>query len=238
MGVDAEIVIVPNGVDIQPFRSPKIHQKREDFGFNSSDILLMYFGRLGPEKNLPFLLRSFRGVAQAYSQVKLLIIGSGPESENLQEMANQMGLQSRVHFTGFIPYEDLPGYLPMADAFVTASISEVHPLSVIEAMASGQPVLGIQSPGVGDIVEDGVTGYLVDGEDLASFTAKMVRLATDHDKRKQMGDEARKAAEQYDIVRTTRLLVDCYQQAISSNARRKRSWSMRMNRMIDRWRRS
>jgi len=238
MGVDAEIVIVPNGVDIQPFRSPDIVQNREDFGFKPNDILLIYFGRLGPEKNLPFLLRSFRWVAQAYSQVNLLLIGGGPEQENLKEMVQEMGIESRVRFTGIIPYELLPGYLPMADAFVTASISEVHPLSVIEAMASGLPVLGIQSPGVGDIVEDGITGYLVDGEDLASFTAKMVRIATDHDKRKQMGIEARKEADQYDIERTTKRLVDCYQQVISSNARRKRSWTMRVNRKLDRWRRS
>jgi len=153
-------------------------------------------------------------------------------------MVQQMGIESRVRFTGIIPYDLLPSYLPMADAFVTASISEVHPLSVIEAMASGLPVLGIQSPGVGDIVEDGITGYLIDGEDLATFTAKMVRMATDHDKRKRMGIEARKAADQYAIERTTNLLVECYQHAISSNAWRKRSWTMRINRMLDRWRRS
>ncbi len=237
MGVDAKIDIVPNGVDIQPFRFPNEVRKREDFGFKSSDIILMYFGRLGPEKNLQFLLRSFRGVAQTYNQVNLMLIGGGPDKENLQEHVRQMGMESRVCFTGLIPYEQLPGYIPLADAFVTASISEVHPLSLIEAMASGLPVLGIQSPGVEDIVEDDVTGYLVEGEDLAAFTAKMVRLAIDHEKRKQMGVEARKSADRYAIERTTNLLVECYENVITSNARRKRSWSMRMNRMLDRWRR-
>jgi len=64
----------------------------------------------------------------------------------------------------------------MGDAFVTASVTEVHPLTVIEAMASGLPVLGIQSPGVGDTIQEGVTGFLAPQEDLAMFTAKMVKL--------------------------------------------------------------
>ena len=58
----------------------------------------------------------------------------------------------------------MPGYLAMCDAFVTASVTEVHPLSVIEAMAASLPVMGIHSPGVGDTVEDGITGFLVDGK--------------------------------------------------------------------------
>ncbi len=70
------------------------------------------------------------------------------------------GLHGRVGFAGLIDYAELPRYLAMADAFVTASVTEVHPLSVIEAMASGLPVLGIVSPGIEDTVEDGQTGYL------------------------------------------------------------------------------
>jgi glycosyltransferase involved in cell wall biosynthesis len=238
MGVDANIEIVPNGVELQPFLSPQFAQKRESFGFSPDDILLMYVGRLGPEKNLPFLLRSFHGLAQAFKKVNLLIIGSGSERENLDEMVKQMGIEARVSFTGFVPYELLPTYMPMGDAFVTASITEVHPLSVIEAMASGLPVLGIQSPGVGDIVEDGATGYLVDGEDLATFTAKMVLLATDHEKRQQMGEQARRSAQQYAIERTTRLTVDCYQKAIDTVANRRRSWPTRVNQIFDRRRKT
>jgi glycosyltransferase involved in cell wall biosynthesis len=199
MGVDAKITVVPNGVDIKPFRSPEKVLDRKSFGFKQDDILLLYVGRLGPEKNLPFLLRSFRGLALAYDRVYLLLVGEGPASEDMRDMVKQMKMESRVKFTGLIPYDELPGYLAMGDAFVTASISEVHPLSVIEAMASGLPVLGIQSPGIGDTIEDGATGFLVDGEDLAAFTAKMMLLSTGHENRKQMGNQAKVAAEEYSI---------------------------------------
>lgn len=238
MGVDAKITVVPNGVDIKPFRSPERVLDRKSFSFKQDDILLMYVGRLGPEKNLPFLLRSFRGLALAYDRVYLLLVGEGPASEDMRDMVKQMKMESRVRFTGLIPYDELPGYLAMGDAFVTASISEVHPLSVIEAMASGLPVLGIQSPGIGDTIEDSVTGFIVDGEDLAAFTAKMMLLSTGHEKRKQMGNQAKVAAEEYSIERTIKVLVDCYQHAIDASAKRKRTWSTRVNRVFDRWRKT
>ena len=86
---------------------------------------------------------------------------------------------------------------------LTASVTEVHPLSVIEALASGLPVVGIQSPGVGDIVEDGVTGYLAPEEDLAVFTAKISRIITDHETRKLMAQKAKEVSMIYSIENTT-----------------------------------
>ncbi|MGW8249314.1 MAG: glycosyltransferase, partial [Anaerolineales bacterium] len=189
-GVDSEIVVIPNGVDLKPLKDHAQKQDRASWGFSQEDTLLIYVGRLGPEKNIPFLLRSFAGVVQAYDNVSLLLVGDGPEKDNLEDRVRHMGLDSRVRFTGLVPYEKMPGYLAMADGFVSASISEVHPLSVIEAMASGLPVLGIRSPGIEDTLVNGETGFLSETDDLAGFTAKMVRLVTDHEKRAAMGLQA------------------------------------------------
>ena len=121
----------------------------------------------------------------------MLLIGDGPERDNLQDRVKHMGLENKVVFTGMLPYDQVPGYLAMADAFVTASVTEVHPLSVIEAMAAGLPVLGIQSPGVGDTVQDGETGLLAAEEDLAGFTAKLVRMVVDGEARRRMAAQRR-----------------------------------------------
>jgi 1,2-diacylglycerol 3-alpha-glucosyltransferase len=159
LGVSSPIEIIPNGVDLQLFRLT-CQDCRQDFGFRQEQLLLIYSGRLGPEKNLGFLIRAFAGTAEAIKNAHLLIVGGGPEEDQLRQLANQTGISERVHFTGMLPYSELPRYLSMCDAFVTASVTEVHPLSVIEAMATGLPVLGIHSVGVGDTVEDGVTGLL------------------------------------------------------------------------------
>jgi glycosyltransferase involved in cell wall biosynthesis len=134
-----------------------------------------------------------------------------------------------------VPYQEVYRYLVMADAFVTASVTEVHPLSVIEAMACGLPVLGIQSPGVGDIVEDSLTGLLAPEEDLAVFTAKMVRLVVDHAAREEMGLKTRQAAQAYDIEHTTVMMLERYQRVVKNSASRKQGLRARFTRWMDFW---
>jgi len=234
-GVDAPIDVVPNGVDIQPFLQAPNPLDRTQFGFSPDDVLLIYVGRLGPEKNLGFLLRSFAGTAKAYDHIGLLLVGDGPERENLQEQAAYLKIDNRVHFTGSIPYDQMPSYLSMADAFVTASVTEVHPLSVIEAMAAGLPVLGIQSPGVGDTIKDGVTGLIAEEEDLAVFTARMVRLVTEHGQRREMGECARQIAENYAIEHTSEMMLDRYLAVVRKAGGRKHGVRAKLQRLLDRW---
>ena len=230
LGVDSQIDVIPNGVDVRPFNSVEHPIPRQELGFDKDDILLTYMGRVGPEKNLPFLLRAYAGIAKTYENVGLLIIGDGPERENLEDRVRVMGMTDRIKFTGMIPYTDLPAYLTAADAFVTASITEVHPLSVIEALASGLPVVGIQSPGVGDTIEDGVTGFLAPEEDLAVFTAKISRIITDREGREEMSQKAKEAAMTYSIENTTQLMIDRYQKLYLDYAGKKPSIFKRLTR--------
>ena len=232
-GITSKIDVVPNGVDLAPYRQVIQPIDRSSLGFNPDDIVLIYTGRLGPEKNLPFLLRSFGGTAQAYENVRLLLVGDGPERDNLEDRVKLMGLQSKVRFTGMVPYAEIPRYLATSDAFITASVTEVHPFTVIEAMASGLPVLGISSPGVGDSINDGETGYIVDEEDLAAFTAKMVRLVTQHDERRRMGDQARTSAERYSLENTVQMMVERYEMVAAQALSRKRSFRARYSRFLD-----
>lgn len=232
-GVDSPIDVVPNGVDLDRFSEPVKPKDRSNWGILPEDVVLVFVGRLGPEKNLPFLLRSFAGTAQAYENVHLMLIGSGPEQDNLLDRVRHMQIKEKVHFIGMVPYDEIPNYLEMADAFVTASVTEVHPLSVIEGMAAGLPVLGIESPGVGDTIQDGGTGYLAAEEDLASFTAKMVRMTIDHEARRKMGEQARIASKAYHISNTTQIMMERYDRVIEQAAGRKRNFRARLSRWFD-----
>ncbi len=205
LGVAGPIEVVPNGVDLERFQR-KCDDCRDKVGFDPDDILLIYSGRLGPEKNLDFLLRGFAGVAEAVEKVHLLILGGGPEEEPLKKLAATLGIESVVHFLGMIDYELVPGYLAICDIFVTASVTEVHPLSVIEAMAAGLPEVGLRSVGVGDTIEDGLTGYLA-SQNPAAFAARLTRLCLDRPLRREMGIAARRASEKYAIERTTRSML-------------------------------
>ncbi len=234
LGVTSPIEIVPNGVELQRFFEAN-PRPRQEYGFRDNDLLLVYSGRLAPEKNLEFLLQAFSGVAQALGNIYLLILGSGSIEQELQEYARDIGIAGHVKFAGQIPYNDLPGYLAMCDAFVTASVTEVHPLSVIEAMGAGLPVMGIQSPGVGDTVEDGVTGFL-STKDLPAFTAKLTRLCLEHDLRRKMGAAARQASTRYAIERTTKMMLDHYQRLVYASHPRQHTWSVRLRGLLERFR--
>ncbi len=229
-GIVDRVVVLPNGVDIQPYMDCDQPMDRDNFGYDKNDIVLVYVGRIGPEKNLPFLLRAYAGVAQAVEQAKLLIVGEGPERENLEDRLNHMGLNKYVTFTGRIPYEQVPAFLAMADIFVTASASEVHPLSVIEALATGLPVLGIDSPGVGDIIEDGINGQLVSQGDISAYTAKLTRLIVDRELRIHLGAQAKLDSSSYAIDRTVGLLCDNYNEILGRDDKLKQPIHVRIAR--------
>lgn len=218
--IDVPITVVPNGVDIRKFRQALDPSKREKLGFSQGDVLFIYAGRLAAEKNLPFVIKSFNAVAQSVDNAHLLIVGSGAVEDLLKEMAAQTLSADRIHFTGRIPYDELPDYLSMCDVFVTASTSEVHPLSVIEAMATGLPVLGIDSPGIGDTVENGVTGLLSTNDPMI-FTAKMMRLCLDRELREKMSLAAKEASDQYSIEHTGAIMLSHYERLVNQTEARR-----------------
>lgn len=232
--VESKIEIVPNGVELAHFFNAEPLPRR-DYGFEEDNILLIYTGRLGPEKNLEFLLRAFAGLSQALENVRLLLVGDGPLKEGLKEMARELQISESVQFTGLISYDKLPGYLAMCDVFVTASVTEVHPLSVIEAMAACLPVMGIHSPGVGDTVEDGITGFL-SSEDLPAFTAKLTRLCLQKQLRQKMGRAAHKASNTYAIERTTQMMLEHYERLASGPRPQKLDWEERLMSIMERFR--
>jgi 1,2-diacylglycerol 3-alpha-glucosyltransferase len=233
-GVTSPIEVVPNGVELQRFQQD-CENCRPEFGFTPQDILLIYSGRLGPEKSVDFLLKSFAGVAEAVEAVHLLIIGSGPEEEDLKNLARETGFTDRIHFLGMVPYEQIPSYLAMGDVFVTASVTEVHPLSVIEAMAAGLPALGIHSVGVGDIIEDGTTGLLA-SQNQSAFSAKLTRLCLDRNLRRKMGLAARKASNKYAVENAMQIMITHYERLFLAALPRKRSLGTRLRSLVERLR--
>jgi glycosyltransferase involved in cell wall biosynthesis len=233
LNVEGNIEVVPNGVDLKNFYTA-IPLSRAEFGYKEDDILLVYSGRIALEKNLPFLLKSFAGIAEALPKAQLLLLGSGVQlyEEEIRSLIGDLNLSSRVRLAGRIAYDLLPSYLAMCDIFVTASVTEVHPLSVIEAMGAGLPVMGIQSVGVGDTVLDEVTGFL-STNDMAAYTAKLTRLCLDPGLRAQMGDSARKASSVYAIERATDILLKHYAKLVDEARPRKGNWSVRLRKLLE-----
>ena len=150
----------------------------------------------------------------------LVLAGGGPERGNLEDQAGQERLRSHVHFLGEMPYAAIPSDLRAADFFASASVSEVHPLTIIESMAAGLPAVGIDSPGVADIIAHERNGLLADN-DLASLTAMLTRLAGDAALRARLSEGARRTAEGYSLDHTAAMLLEAYERAVRETTPRR-----------------
>jgi 1,2-diacylglycerol 3-alpha-glucosyltransferase len=235
LGVESPITVIPNGIDREAFRSSAAPFQRGSFGFSDENVILVYTGRVAPEKNLPFLLRAFAGVAQTYDQARLIIMGDGPVKEELEQTSRDLGISQKVVFTGERPYTEVPAYMAMCDVFVTASVSEVHPLSVIEAMSVGLPVLGIDSPGVGDTIENGVNG-LLSSEDIAAYAVKMAQLVSDSALRERLGQAALASSGKYAIDKTVQQVLNHYQRLVAGSKRKRRNLKTYLRSVWERFR--
>jgi 1,2-diacylglycerol 3-alpha-glucosyltransferase len=220
LGVTCRMEVIPNGIDVAQFQHPPAPLSKHDLGLPDDALVAITVGRLGPEKNLPFLLRALTRLADKMLDLHLVVIGSGPEEEHLGEMVRLLGLAPRVHLVGEVPYEEIPNWLPMSDFFAFASVSESHPLAVLEALAAGLPVVGIPCPGIEDTVVDGLNG-LLSAEDADAFAACMRRLATEPDLRARLTTGARETCAQYDIRHTSAVLLAHYERLVEKRARRR-----------------
>ncbi len=213
-GVRARTTVIENGIDLEPFLRPRRPRAKADYGLPDTACLLLYVGRLSNEKNLDSLLEQFAVARELIPDLHLALIGKGPQEAEFRELAQSLELDDAVQFRGVVPFDEVADWLAAADAFVTASTSEVHPLTIIEAMAAGKPVAAVQSPGISDIVEPGVTGYLAHTPE--GLDAAMVALIADPARARSMGAAARQTSHRFDIRRTVRLTVELYEELLAT----------------------
>lgn len=214
-GVQVPLVVIENGVEIRPFQNPPNPHSKSSLGLPEEAILLVHTGRLAVEKNLELLLEQFAIAQGMLPQLHLMLIGSGTLESRLRALAQQLGVQENVHFTGAVDYEEVANYLAAADLYVTASHSEVHPLSLIEAMAAGLPVAAAASPGIVDTVQHLQTGLLVPVPE-QGLAAAILALALNPALRQQMGARARQESERYDIRRTVARTLALYEELLQT----------------------
>ena len=146
-GFQGDVQLFPNPVDLTAFRGASGEAFRAEYGVPRGAPLVMYLGRLAPEKNLSVMLRAFEEARRSRPELRLLVVGDGPGRHDAEAIA-----PAGVTFTGPVPYARVPEALAAADAFLTASTSEVLPMSMIEALAAGAPLVAARSPAALDLV--------------------------------------------------------------------------------------
>ncbi len=148
------------GIDKDQF-NPQVKGEsiRQKHGLENNDIIL-HVGRLSMEKNLELILRSMTEVLRKKPAAKLLIVGDGPARDHYKEYAKKLHIEDCVIFAGLISDEELPKYYAASDSFVIASKFETLGIVMIEALASGKPVAGINYRVIPDVIKTGYNGYI------------------------------------------------------------------------------
>ncbi|MHB1126696.1 MAG: glycosyltransferase family 4 protein [Bacillota bacterium] len=209
-GVATEIKVIPTGIETEDFKKGDPGWLRQRHQLPADEAVLLHVGRLGEEKNIGFLLKAFRDILQNEPRTSLVLVGGGPQEDHLKKLAEELGISSRVVFTGTLSREDTVHAYAGADLFLIASQTETQGLVIGEAKASGLPVVGIRAFGVAEMVSDQVDGFLT-GPTLEEFVPPVLRLLRDADLRAQMQAEALRGIVNMSARSSTLLLAEAYE---------------------------
>lgn len=180
-------VVLPNGVDVDAFKPVPMEDARSDLGLSQSAKYIVSVGSLLPFKGCEDLIRAFSRVTESLSDARLLFLGDGPQRKQLSRVARDLGIRESVQFEGWVPFEKMPLYLSAADIFVHPSTSEGFPNAVLEAMASGLPVVMTNVVGLDTIFEDNRNCLFVPPKDEKALEEKVLLLLRDEVLAKEMG---------------------------------------------------
>jgi 1,2-diacylglycerol 3-alpha-glucosyltransferase len=194
---DVETVVVGNGVDADRFRpAPPGREARRgarvELGLAPGDRVIVYAGRLGAEKRVLPLLKALAPVLQAGSQYKILFVGDGPGRGALMGAVEAQGLAPQVHFVADVPWGEMHRLYGAADLFATVSLSEVQPMTLIEAAICGLPIVARRDPAYEGLVRDGYNGYLVEAD--GDLAARVAEILDNEARRRAFGVHARAVA--------------------------------------------
>jgi|GEM_PF-61427 len=203
--------VLANPIDTEFYQPADFETKpglKKELGFSGS--LAIYTGRISYEKNIAEVIKVFALAAKKSTDARLLIVGGGPEKENLEKFAQELGISDRVKFAGFLFGAELVKALQAADVFITASLSENQPVSVLEAMSCGMPVIASRAAGIPEIVKDGENGFLTAPGKPEEMAEKLIALLNDAGLRKKFSQNSRQAALNFSREKIAGKLAEYY----------------------------
>lgn len=221
-GIKKDIKILPSFIETSRFQRNEKGYLHKKLNIPETHKILLSVGRLGKEKSFDFLIEMFKYVVKNEPQTHLVIVGQGQEELNLRKLVKKLALEKSVHFTGKLDNKVVPSSYSDADIFVFASSSETQGLTVLEAAASGLPLVVVDDPAFSDIALENKNA-LKSPLDQKIFAQSVVQLLSQPEMRKKFGENSVKiVAENFQSGRLTEELLDYYEKIIQSRKNRKR----------------
>ena len=206
------INIIPTGLEIENFYKTnfdikEINKLKKQYKIDKNDLVLLFVGRIAKEKNIDLLINNMLDD----KNLKLVIIGDGPDISFYKDLAIKNKVEDRVIFVGKIPYKNIPIYYQLANIFVTASQSETQGLTVIEALASSLPVLAINDDSFKETIINGENGFIF--EDEKEYKKILSKLIKDKGKIEELSNNALESSKKYSADNFAKSVLEVYKKA-------------------------
>lgn len=205
-----KIYVIPNSIDLTGFNNISKSEMRKKLQINEEDKIILFVGRFRPEKGLEYLVKAISIIKEKDKEAKLLLVGEGPEEENLRNLVFEKQLTEFITFAGQIPHENVKDYMVASDIFVLPSLSEGFPNVLLEAMACGLSIVATRVTGIPEIVKDGENGFLVEPKDEKDISKKISDLLNNKELKKEISENNKIKIKEYTWDNTIGILEKVY----------------------------
>jgi 1,2-diacylglycerol 3-alpha-glucosyltransferase len=212
-GITTPITIIPTGIELDKIQAIDGSTFRDEYKIKNNAPMLIFVGRCGLEKNVFFLLESFKEILKKKSNAVLFIAGDGPERINMEAYVKEFGMDKNVIFAGYISHEDIFRAYSEADVIMFPSKTETQGLSLLEGLAMGKPAVCINEMGVTSILENNIGGFLTE-EDIGKYSQKVLELLDNKQLHKTKQQEALSRANTFSSRSMVDKILQVYEQAI------------------------
>ncbi len=214
---EKNIHIIPTGIEVERFYKENVDEKEVDnlrkaLNLSKKDFTILFVGRLAEEKNIEFLINSQNELVKKYKNIKLIIVGDGPDKEKYEKLSSDLGLEDNIIFTGKAAWGDMPYYYHVADVFATASKTETQGLTIIEAMASNVVPVCMRDEAFQSMVTEDLNGLFFETEE--EYQKQILYLYENRTELQKIDKQARIQAEHYSSKNYADRVLEVYHRAI------------------------
>lgn len=207
-----------NGVDLSSFKPGKVPKAiYEKYHLEPSRPRVLYIGRVDPEKSIGIVLDAFSQVIQKIPTAELVIIGDGADKSRLEKVASSLNLLGNVRFLGRVLPPELYELYRAGQVFATASETETQGIVLIEAAATGLPLVAVDAGAVKEICQNNKNGFLCQPGDSSAIAKGLIKILSDSDLQKKMSSSSLEIAKTHDLNHTLKRFEEIYQQVIDKS---------------------
>lgn len=218
--VKRDVHIIPSGIDVTRFYKENvdllsIKSLKKELNIKKDDFVILFVGRIAKEKSIDFLIKNLKTILKKVPKARMIIVGDGPDMNELALLVRENKLDKHVTFTGKVPWSEIPKYYQLANVFVTASKTETQGLTVIEAMAAEKPVVAIKDESFELVMKDKQDGLFFETKE--EYQRLIIDLYNNPSYAKMIAKQARITANAYNPEVYAKRVLEVYESVINKD---------------------